>query len=362
MKKYYLFLVLIFINIDCFSQLPQFFNYQAIIRDSTNKLILNKDITVKISISKYINSSNIIYSELHKTKTNNFGIINIKPGLGEKIIGEFSNIKWGWQNYFIKIEIKNENSEEFTEMGISQLGSVPFALYAGGLTLTSPDGSHWAVNIDNNGTITSNNVDRDTTFKCGNFLTDKRDNKTYKTVKIGNQCWMAENLNIGNMIKGTQEQINNNTIEKYCFNNSEGKCLSDGGLYQWNEAMDYRMYQAERGICPYGWHIPTDDNFKELEQYIGLTIEETELTGWRGENKGSLLITGGSTAFDALYSGSRKENEGSFVNYEEYACFWSSTINNTDKAFNRNLSIYNNGIYRGAGTMKSGFSIRCLMN
>ncbi len=88
--------------------------------------------------------------------------------------------------------------------------------------------------------------------------------QTYATVLIGTQCWMAENLNIGGMISGSVEQVNNGTIEKYCYNNFPSMCGYLGGLYKYNEAMNYNSSERQ-GICPDGWHIPSDEDWKYLE-------------------------------------------------------------------------------------------------
>ncbi|MCX6266484.1 MAG: hypothetical protein NTW16_03900, partial [Bacteroidetes bacterium] len=72
---------------------------------------------------------------------------------------------------------------------------------------------------------------------CGNQIVDTRDGKIYNTVLIGNQCWMAQNLNIGTKITGPGFQTNNGTIEKWCHNDNDASCAIYGGLYQWDELM-----------------------------------------------------------------------------------------------------------------------------
>ena len=98
-------------------------------------------------------------------------------------------------------------------------------------------------------------------------ILDSRDGKTYKTVKIGEQWWMAENLNLGIMVNGMPVGINqkdNNQVEKYCYGDAEGNCAIYGGLYDWFEAMNYTSIEKGfegteiQGICPCGWHLPSD--------------------------------------------------------------------------------------------------------
>ena len=93
--------------------------------------------------------------------------------------------------------------------------------------------------------------------------------QTYKTIQIGDQCWMRENLNVGEMILGDQDMTDNGVIEKYCYDNDPANCETYGGLYQWDEMMQYISDSAVQGICPDGWHIPTVTDWNELTDHLG---------------------------------------------------------------------------------------------
>ena len=92
-------------------------------------------------------------------------------------------------------------------------------------------------------------------WSCGCAFMDNRDDRWYESVQIGEQCWMAENLNAGIQIDGMNDQTDNDTIEKYCYDNLESNCDHFGGLYQWNEAMLYSVIPGVQGICPDGWYL-----------------------------------------------------------------------------------------------------------
>ncbi len=93
-------------------------------------------------------------------------------------------------------------------------------------------------------------------LRCpGNPTVTDIDGNTYNTVQIGSQCWLKENLNVGEMINGNENMNNNGTIEKYCYGNDLANCHTYGGLYQWDEMMQYSTTQAVQGICPLDWHI-----------------------------------------------------------------------------------------------------------
>ncbi len=102
---------------------------------------------------------------------------------------------------------------------------------------------------------------------CGQNFEDERNNQSYATIKIGDQCWMQENLNIGTLINSSSNQSDNSIIEKYCFSDNETNCDIYGGLYQWNEAMEYDEENIE-GICPDGWHIPTYNDWNTLINFV----------------------------------------------------------------------------------------------
>ncbi|MCH8317979.1 MAG: hypothetical protein IIA88_05705, partial [Bacteroidetes bacterium] len=146
-------------------------------------------------------------------------------------------------------------------------------------------------------------------FVCGIDSIQDADGNWYNTVKIGGQCWMAENLNVGTQIPPAGDQTNNGIIEKYCHGgvnvtNTEGDCSTWGGLYQWAEAMQYTIIEGVQGICPVGWHIPTDWELKELEKALGMASADANNSGgFRGTDQGTQLKTGGSSGFEALLAG-----------------------------------------------------------
>ena len=125
---------------------------------------------------------------------------------------------------------------------------------------------------------------------CGELLTDSRDGQQYETVLIGTQCWMAENLNIGTRIDGVNDPSDNGNIEKYCYDDDPANCETYGGLYQWNEMMEYVTIERVQGICPEGWYIPTDDDWKILEgtvdSYFAVGDPIWDQGGWRGFDAG----------------------------------------------------------------------------
>jgi uncharacterized protein (TIGR02145 family) len=175
------------------------------------------------------------------------------------------------------------------------------------------------------------------TFECGDIIIDPRDSQTYTTVEIGTQCWMAENMNVGIMIPNVNAQADNGVLEKYCYGNSTGNCDVYGGLYQWNEMMQYVTTPGAKGICPDNWHLPTDAEVCTLEQYVDPTIT-CGTTGYRGVDGGGKLKEAGtahwaspntgatnSSGFTALPGGFRDPSNSSFTGLMYWGFFWTSS-------------------------------------
>jgi uncharacterized protein (TIGR02145 family) len=198
---------------------------------------------------------------------------------------------------------------------------------------------------------------------CGDVIIDNRNWQAYNTVLIGDQCWLKENLRIGEMINGNEEMTDNGVIEKYCYDNDAANCETYGGLYQWNEMMQYTTTQGVQGICPDGWHLPTDGEWTILTDFLGGEsvaggkMKETGTTHWNSPNTGATNESG----FTALPGGCR--NTADNFNYLGYfGYFWSSTEYGSDYAWYRRL-YYNYGdVFRTIDNKNYGFSSRCLQD
>ncbi len=196
---------------------------------------------------------------------------------------------------------------------------------------------------------------------CPGIPTINYGGQVYNTVQIGSLCWLKENLNVGTRINGSQSQTNNSTIEKYCYNDQESNCDTYGGLYQWNEAMQYVTTAGVQGICPAGWHLPTDAEWTTLTTFLGGEsvaggkMKETGTTHWLSPNTGATNTSG----FTALPGGLLSSN-GSFDSLGDYAYFWSTTEYSSTIVWYRYLISYYANVFRnGYGYKTDGFSVRC---
>jgi len=177
---------------------------------------------------------------------------------------------------------------------------------------------------------------------CGQVISFAGEN--YPSVKIGSQCWLTKNMNVGQLVDSTADQGNNGLVEKYCYQNDTTKCSIYGGLYQWAEAVQYQNNATNlaspipafsgnvQGICPQGWHVPSDAEWCTLIKGLDPSYSCTTL-GWSGSNGGGKLKSTNNlwpsfnvgannlSGFSALPSGYR--NNRTFYSLGIYTGFWS---------------------------------------
>jgi uncharacterized protein (TIGR02145 family) len=187
-------------------------------------------------------------------------------------------------------------------------------------------------------------------FTCGDLLTDMRDGKTYPTVQIGVQCWMSSNLNYGVMINRSSHQRDNCINEKYCFNGILTSCDEQGGLYQWDELMLYDDTPGRQGLCPPGWHVPSETDWN------------TVFTLWiNNAFAGAPLKYTGYSGFDAYLSGVWLQNlRRDFTGFATF--FWSSSAHGETRAWAHGMNSLDFSVSSYPSLRSNAFHIRCLQN
>jgi len=193
------------------------------------------------------------------------------------------------------------------------------------------------------------------------------DGNSYKTVQIGNQVWMAENLKTSKYSDGTtipnitdNNQWQNNTTGAWAYyNNDAANNAKYGKLYNWYAVS--KTTNGNKNLCSTGWHVPTDAEWTVLTEYLGGEIvaggklKEVGTTNWNSPNTGST----NTSLFTGLPGGLR-DDSGYYGNIGFNGSWWSSTEFNTYNAWYRYL-YYNNGRADSSNFYKeSGFSVRCL--
>jgi hypothetical protein len=130
MKKFYTFISAVLISATLWAQAPQSFSYQAVVRSANNELVVNKPVGMKISLLQGSENGPVAYTETHTPTSNANGLVSIAIGAGTKVTGNFATIDWSKGPYFVKTETDPTGEISYTLTSVSQLLSVPYALYA----------------------------------------------------------------------------------------------------------------------------------------------------------------------------------------------------------------------------------------
>jgi uncharacterized protein (TIGR02145 family) len=205
------------------------------------------------------------------------------------------------------------------------------------------------------------------TFKISNNQYDTIidiDKNVYKTVQIGNQLWMAENLRVTHYQDGSEiNLVSDNKIwgsiqtGSYCWYNNDSihKNLY-GAIYNF-----YAVCNSHK-LCPMGWHVPTDIEWTILVDFLGGKniaggkLKEVSMSKWKYPN----ICANNCTGFTALPGGYRIGNSGSFYDFGSVGFWWSSTEYNSEYAYLRYINNNNSSLKKNFYVKRFGFSVRCI--
>jgi len=223
-------------------------------------------------------------------------------------------------------------------------------------------------NNSGNTTTDTTKTSNQTIGKSGPNITDSEGN-TYKTVTIGTQTWMAENLKVSKYSDGTtipnitdNTQWQNNTTGAWAYyNNDAANNAKYGKLYNWYAVS--KTTNGNKNVCPTGWHVPTDAEWTVLTDYLGGDsiaggkLKEVGTTNWNSPNTSAT----NTSLFTGLPGGFRGSNgDDNLIGF--YGYWWSSIESNTSNDWFRSLASFFGYAFRGSGYKEYGFSVRCLRN
>ena len=221
--------------------------------------------------------------------------------------------------------------------------------------------------------ISHNPLNCPTGSDCPATVTDI-DGNVYQVVEIGDQCWMAENLKVTHY---RNSETVPNVIDDwiwfelstgaYCnYDNNGGNVSTYGRLYNWYAVMD------SRGLAPEGWHVPSDEEWKQLEMYLGMSQAAADSTGLRGVDEGGKLKESGTVHWNAPNTGATNESgftalpggyrdqDGRFFDMGSTTFFWASTVYDIYFAWLRNMGYNSSKIARSWNFKRGGLSVRCV--
>ena len=443
-----LFAILMLSMMTLFAQAPNKFSYQAVVRNSSNQLVTNMLVGIQVSILQNSANGSVVYSETQMLSTNANGLVTMNIGEGTVVYGNFNNIDWDAGTFFLKSEIDPNGGGSYSITSTQQLLSVPYALYAneagnsfsgdyndltnrpqipqsvselandaGYITADQLNTLFNAMNSrmdslqmllnsqDEEITFLSNAIDSLatfadslgnivdecgclSTFHCGTSTISDFDGNAYSTVKLGGQCWMAENLRTTHYSNGDSIDLGTSTSATipYRYNpaSDSANVGAYGYLYNWAAVMNGATSSETnpsgvQGICPTGWHVPSNAEWTELEtfvssqsqyvcnhqnsSYIGKALAST--TGWNNSTStacgvGTTQSTNNATGFNARPAGNYYASGGNGFGY--YANFWTTTNVTNSEAHSYNLSYTSPSLNHNTSNMTSGFSVRCIRN
>lgn len=216
------------------------------------------------------------------------------------------------------------------------------------------------------------------------------DGNKYRTKKLGEQWWMVNNLKTTHYADGAEIPLVESLTawevlgydgKAYCFydNSKQDERRIYGALYTWAAVMNGNPGSDEnpsriQGVCPDGWHVPSDSEWKELEMFLGMTEAAADSVGLRGGNQGSKLASSASlwldgyldsnpdfgiSGFHAQPGGGRRP-DGSFDHKGHNANFWTSTEYSNTQTWSRHIYSNYSSIHRYKSLKSTGFSVRCV--
>jgi len=390
MKKLFTNAFMVLLTVNMLAQAPEKISYQAVVRNASNALVVDTEVGIRIQILQGTESGTVVYAETQTPTTNTNGLISIEIGSGSILSGTIGSIDWSDGPYFIRTDIDPAGGTSYTITGISQIVSVPYALYAsyaenlaGGYTETQ--GLADVLAIDNVADAQIKHVanpthPQDVVTKAytdivlwasgvvplhfSGLIADA-DGNIYKTVTIGTQTWMAENLRTSKFRDNTAiSPVTGSTdwaalvTPGYCWygnvTSNSAVAVACGALYNWHTVSTGKL-------CPAGWHVPTHDEFNTLVGYVGGIemaggkLKENGTKSWISPNTWGTNLSG----FTGLPCGARNA-DGSYVGIGMAGLFWSSTENSATDGACGVLS-YITAEYGDSHLAKeAGLSVRCI--
>jgi uncharacterized protein (TIGR02145 family) len=379
MKKLYT-LALLFITIGALGQAPQLIPYQAIARDAAGQALANASINARFTIHDETATGTAVWQEIQTVTTSALGLFTVQLGSSVSL----GSVNWANGSKFMKVEI--DLGAGFVEIGTQQMLGVPYALYSRSVKLNVSGQGDTLYVGDNNFVIVpgiseandfgDNGTTGTTLHTCGapnvhnpeltyGTMTDQEGN-AYKTIVIGTQEWMAENLKTRFYGNGDGIPNASNCCSHY-YDFDESYSCPHGMTYNWYVCTDSRQ------LCPVGWHVPSDAEWTVLSDFLGgneiaggkmKSIGNlTDSSGfWLSPNEGASNISG----FSALPSGAFSHNmNGGFMEFlsiNNFGYYWSSTSINAESSYYRVLTYNSESIIRNYYSKLSEYSVRCVRN
>jgi uncharacterized protein (TIGR02145 family) len=392
MKTIFTTIFSMFVTTFLWAQAPQGIPYQAVMRNADGSVMASSSVSLTFMIHDGSATGAVVYQESHALTSNAQGLVSCVVGTGVVAQGNFAQINWGGGAKFLQVMMGS------TDLGTQQMLSVPYALYAEdvnvrvsvtgdslfigdqvsivpGVSAANPVSmsNYGSALLPGNTTCQSEYI---SVISCGGQDSLLYHDRYYDLVEIGGQCWFAENLATDKYSNGdlistglTNTEWNNTTSGAYAiYDNNPVNDAIYGKLYNWYTTVD------TRGVCPTGWHVPSDCEWMFLEGVLGLSIISQVAMGSRGQNielggklKDSIfwiqpnLLSSLSSGYNALPSGYR-DFYGGYYSLGTYSFIWTKNESTSELNYGIYRVLNNNdlSVQRLHDHKQDGFSIRCI--
>jgi uncharacterized protein (TIGR02145 family) len=358
MKKFIFLPFLLLCVFSAIAQSPQAIPYQAVLRNADGSVIANQAVTITFTIHNNAVGGTTEYQENHNTTSNALGLINLNVGQGTPSVGTFSTINWGSGTKFLQVAMNSGNGN--FDLGTQQMLSVPYTMYTESVSVrVSLSGD--SLIIGNQVSIVPGVSAANSLYQQGNGVTDI-DGNFYPSIIINGKEWMQENLKVtkynnGNVIPQSYNYSNciNDFVGDTRNYNLDSNNTLYGKLYNWYAVKDTRK------ICPIGWHVPDENEWIVLQNYLGGESaaggKMKSSTNWSLPNVGATNESG----FSALPGGFYTTNYiPGFSSLGTSGQWWSSTEFDFSGALYFTTDSYSSSLLKGNSSKKYNLNVRCV--
>jgi uncharacterized protein (TIGR02145 family) len=395
-----------------FGQSPEKISYQAVVRDATNKLVINQAIGIQISILQGSVNGTEVYIETHTPTSNANGLVSVEIGNGTIVSGDFASINWANGPYFIKTETDPTGGTNYTIIGTNQLVSVPYALHAKTAEtvtnetdplfvaspangITSGDIINWnnKLDVEQDSSVT-NEIELPTSGNAGDMAywngtawvilaSPSYSNRQILYFINNKPQWVppVDSTDVYSPITGKVWMDRNLGASRVATSSTDA--LAYGDLYQWGRAADGHEKRNSgttstlatsdtpghgnfitNNNLPYEWRNPQNNNLWQgvsgtnnpCPNGYRLPTEaewDAERTSWSSNNAAGAF----ASPLKLPVAGCRVYNDGTFYVVGSYGFYWSSTVDGTNAS---NLNFDSSIAFMNSHYRALGFSVRCI--